>query len=82
MRGELFDEEEKEKYSVDFFCKGILGDEVEEMEREWCGDFKYDERENFGIVEVLCVIDRGMLEEKLKFGVGWGLGKFIGLSFE
>lgn len=82
MRGELPDEEEKEKYSVDFLRKGTLGDEAEEMERERRGDFKYDERENFGTAEVPCVIDRGTSEEKPKSGVGWGLGKSTGLSLE
>lgn len=78
IRGELFDEEEKEKYSVDFFCKGFLSDEVLEIEREWLGDFKYDLRESFEILGV----DVGMLEVKLMLGVGWGLGKLIGLSYE
>ncbi len=33
-RGEVADEEEKEKQSVDFLMKGYLEDEFEEMERE------------------------------------------------
>lgn len=79
VRGEVPDEEEKEKYSVDFLRKGTLDDEAEEME-----NFKYDGRENFGTAEVPVVIDRGTgtAEEKPKSGVGWGLGKSTGLSVE
>jgi len=82
VRGELPDEEEKEKYSVDFLLKGTLGDEAEEIERERLGDFKHYERENFGTAEVPVVIDRGTSEAKPKSGVGWGLGKSTGLSLE
>ena len=73
------DEEEKEKYSVDFLRKGSLADEAQEMEKDRIGDSGHDGRENF---ETAAVIDRGTSDEKPKSGVGWGLGKSTGLSLE
>ncbi|KAG0621930.1 hypothetical protein M758_3G059000 [Ceratodon purpureus] len=79
VRGELPDEEEKEKYSVDFLRKGSLDDEAQEMERDRLGDSRHDGRENF---ETAAVFDGGTSDEKPKSGVGWGLGKSTGLSLE
>lgn len=79
VRGELPDEEEKEKYSVDFLRKGSLDDEAQEMERDRLGDSSHDGRENF---QNSAVIDGGTSDEKPKSGVGWGLGKSTGLSHE
>ncbi|EFJ18725.1 hypothetical protein SELMODRAFT_78672 [Selaginella moellendorffii] len=45
VRGELPDEEEKEKYSVDFLRKGFLEDEKEEMERNRRGETSADDDE-------------------------------------
>lgn len=77
-RGELPDEEEKEKYSVDFLRKGSLSDEALEIERERLGDSKHDSRESFETSGV----DAGTSEAKPMSGVGWGLGKSTGLSHE
>lgn len=77
-RGELPDEEEKEKYSVDFLRKGSLSDEALEIERERLGDSKHDSRESFETSGV----DAGTAEAKPMSGVGWGLGKSTGLSHE
>jgi hypothetical protein len=78
VRGELPDEEDKEKYSVDFLRKGSLDDEAREMERDRLGDFKHDGREN----SETAAVDGSTPDEKPKPGVGWGLGKSTGLSHE
>jgi hypothetical protein len=77
LRGEVSDEEEKEKYSVDFLKKGYLEDEFEEMERERRGEpvdnlRKDPETANPAGVDV----------EKQRLGVGWRPGTTTGLTQE
>lgn len=75
VRGEIPDEEEREKYSVDFLRKGLLEDEVKEMERE-------GQEENF------CIIDNGqdgvsaspIIERRT--GIGWNSDKVTTIGQE
>lgn len=76
VRGELPDEEEKEKYSVDFLRKGTLDDEFKEMEGEKHGETPYNGRDSSDTLA-----DEGSAE-KLKTGVGWGLRNSTGLTQE
>eukprot|EP00249_Psilotum_nudum_P015189 c25207_g1_i1 orf=871-1725(-) len=74
VRGELPDEEDKEKYSVDFLRKGLLQDEFEEMDRESKGEKASIEQEINHNSE-LPAFDR-------RAGIGWKRDGFIGLTQE
>lgn len=73
------DEEEKEKYSVDFVRKGSLDEEFQDMESERSKESMHGNEQNFAHVNVSEV---GSSEEKQKLGVGWGSGQATGLSLQ
>ncbi|CAM6055555.1 unnamed protein product [Sphagnum tenellum] len=77
LRGEVSDEEEKEKYSVDFLKKGYLEDEFKEMERERRGEPVDNLRKDTETAN-----PAGVDVEKQRLGVGWRPGTTTGLTQE
>ena len=71
-RGELSDEDEREKYNVDFLRKGYLEDEFKQLESEGREE-KCEMRED-GSPEV-SIIDR-------RTGIGWNTDKVGGITRE
>ncbi|MCO5548319.1 hypothetical protein L7F22_001776 [Adiantum nelumboides] len=74
VRGELSDEDDREKYSVDFLRKGLLEDEFKSLEAEGNGEVAPMES-NEGPPQDLSSADR-------RGGIGWNSDKAQGISRE
>ncbi|KAI5079765.1 hypothetical protein GOP47_0005244 [Adiantum capillus-veneris] len=73
-RGELSDEDEREKYSVDFLRKGLLEDEFRSLEAEGAGEVA-PMQSNEGPTQDSSSIER-------RSGIGWSSDKAVGISQE